>query len=164
MRALLAAQAVPFAIKPLTLKMLLAIYQQRGDVPNSNIDLYKQGCLALCEEQNKSRRDSGRRGNLNAGQRMRLAARIAAATILGNRADQRSNVPSKTFRSLRLRATVKTAPSQPSPQPTTMSAKCLIPDCSARAGTIAWVGRIKAMPNFSRRSISSSGVFLPRRC
>jgi hypothetical protein len=85
MRALLAAQAVPFAIKPLTLKMLLAIYRQRGDLPNSNIDLYKQGCLALCEEQNKSRRDSGRRGNLNAGQRMRLAGRIAAATILGNR-------------------------------------------------------------------------------
>ena len=85
MRALRAAQAVPFAIKPLTLKMLLAIYQQRGDLPNSNIDLYKQGCLALCEEQNKGRRDSGRRGNLNAGQRVRLAGRVAAATILGNR-------------------------------------------------------------------------------
>jgi hypothetical protein len=85
LRALLAAQAVPFAIKPLTFNMLLAIYRQRGDLPNSNIDLYKQGCLALCEEQNKSRRDSGRRGNLNAGQRMRLAGRIAAATILGNR-------------------------------------------------------------------------------
>ena len=85
MRALLAAQAVPFAIKPLTLNMLLAIYRHRGGFPNSNIDLYKQGCLALSEEQNKSRRDSGRRGTLNAGQRMRLAGRIAAATILGNR-------------------------------------------------------------------------------
>jgi hypothetical protein len=48
MRALFAAQAVPFAVKPLTLKMLLSIYQQRGDLPNSCIDLYKQGCLALC--------------------------------------------------------------------------------------------------------------------
>jgi hypothetical protein len=85
MRALFAAQAVPFAIKPLTLKMLLTIYQQRGNLPNSNIELYKQGCLALCEESNRSRRDSGRRGNLNAGQRMRLAGRIAAATMLGNR-------------------------------------------------------------------------------
>ena len=85
MRALLAAQAVPFAIKPLTLKMLLTIYQQRGDLPNSSIELYKQGCLALSEEQNKSRRNSGRRGQLNASQRMRLAGRIAAATILGNR-------------------------------------------------------------------------------
>jgi hypothetical protein len=85
MRALFAAQAVPFAIKPLTLKMLLTIYRQRGDLPKSNIDLYKQGCLALCEERNESRRDSGRRGKLNASQRMRLAGRIAAATILGNR-------------------------------------------------------------------------------
>jgi hypothetical protein len=85
MRALLTAQAVPFAIKPLTLKMLIAIYQQRGDLPTSSIDLYKQGCLALCDERNKSRRDSRRRGRLNAGQRMRLAGRIAAATIFGNR-------------------------------------------------------------------------------
>jgi hypothetical protein len=85
MRALSAAQAVPLAIKPLTLKMLLAIYRQQGVLPNSNIDLYKQGCLALCEEGNESRRDSGRRGTLNADQRMRLAGRIAAATILGNR-------------------------------------------------------------------------------
>jgi hypothetical protein len=65
--------------------MLIAIYQQHGDFPNSNIDLYRQGCLALCEESNRSRRDSGRRGNLNGGQRLRLAGRIAAATILGNR-------------------------------------------------------------------------------
>jgi hypothetical protein len=85
MRALFAAQAVPFAVKPLTLKMLLTIYQQRGDLPDSNIGLYRQGCLALCEESNESRRDSGRRGKLNAGQRVRLAGRIAAATILGNR-------------------------------------------------------------------------------
>jgi hypothetical protein len=85
MRALFAAQAVPFAIKPLTLKMLLTLYQQQGNLPNSSIDLYKQGCLALCEELNKSRRDSGRLGSRNAGQRMRLAGRIAAATIFGNR-------------------------------------------------------------------------------
>jgi hypothetical protein len=38
MRALFAAQAVPFAIKPLTLKMLLTIYQQQGDLPSSNVN------------------------------------------------------------------------------------------------------------------------------
>jgi hypothetical protein len=84
MRALFAAQAVPFAIKPLTLKMLLTIFRQRGDLPNSNIELYRQGCLALCQESNRSRRDTGRRGNLNADQRMRLAGRVASATVLGN--------------------------------------------------------------------------------
>jgi predicted NACHT family NTPase len=85
MRALFAAQAVPFAIKPLTLKMLLAVYQAQGDLPKSNLELYKQGCLALSEEQNKSRRNSRRMGRLNARQRMRLAGRVAAAIILGNR-------------------------------------------------------------------------------
>ncbi len=85
MRALFAAQAVPFAIKPLTLNMLLTIYQRQGNLPSSNLDLYRQGCLSFCEEQNKSRRGSGRRGKLNAIQRMRLGGRIAAATILGNR-------------------------------------------------------------------------------
>lgn len=85
MRALFAAHARPFAIKPLTLKMLLAVYEQDGALPNSSIELYKRGCLALCEESNKSRRDAGRRGRLNAGQRVRLASRMAAATLLSNR-------------------------------------------------------------------------------
>ncbi len=85
MRALFAAHARPFAIKPLTLKMLLAIYERDGALPESSIELYQRGCLALCEESNKSRRDTNRRGRLNAGQRMRLAGRMAAATILGNR-------------------------------------------------------------------------------
>jgi hypothetical protein len=85
LRALFSAHAVPFAIKPLTLRMLLAIYRQYGALPESSIELYKRGCLALCDESNKSRRDTGRRGRLNAAQRMRLSGRIAAATILGNR-------------------------------------------------------------------------------
>jgi hypothetical protein len=85
MRAMFSAHAVPFAIKPLTLRMLLAIYRQHGALPDSSIELYKRGCLALCDESNKSRRDAGRRGRLNAGQRMRLAGRMAAATIVGNR-------------------------------------------------------------------------------
>ncbi|NGX94744.1 MAG: hypothetical protein G4V63_05775, partial [Candidatus Afipia apatlaquensis] len=76
MRALFAAHARPFAIKPLTLKMLLAVYEQDGALPESSIELYERGCLALCEESNKSRRDTGRRGRLNAGQRMCVAGRI----------------------------------------------------------------------------------------
>ena len=82
---LFGAHAVPFAIKPLTLKMLLSLYRRDGRLPSSTADLYRQGCLALCEEQNNSRRDTGRRGKLNARQRLRLAGRIAAATVLGRR-------------------------------------------------------------------------------
>lgn len=85
MQRLFGANAVPFAIKPLTLNMLLRIYKSDGRLPESTSDLYHQGCLALCEEPNPSRRETGNQGNLNGPQRLRLAARIAAATILGNR-------------------------------------------------------------------------------
>jgi hypothetical protein len=84
-RALYAANAVPFAIKPLTLKMLLSLYHERGCLPSSSGELYTHGCLKLCEEQNKSRRDTRRLGRLNPTQRLRLAGRVAAATMLGNR-------------------------------------------------------------------------------
>jgi hypothetical protein len=69
MRALLAAQAIPFAIKPLTLKMLLVIYEQQGDLPSGSIDLYKQGCLALCEECNNGTPRKAQRGPANAPRR-----------------------------------------------------------------------------------------------
>jgi hypothetical protein len=82
---LFGAHAVPFAIKPLTLKMLIKLYQRDGRLPTSTTDLYRQGCLALCEEQNDSRRETRRHGHLNAKQRLRVAGRIAAATVLGGR-------------------------------------------------------------------------------
>ena len=78
-------QAVSFAIKPLTLKMLLKLYISEGRLPSSTADLYSKGCLSLCEEPNPSRRETRRLGHLNAQQRLRIAGRIAAATVLGNR-------------------------------------------------------------------------------
>ncbi|MHB1658344.1 MAG: NACHT domain-containing protein [Acidithiobacillus sp.] len=86
MPKLFGAHAVPFAIKPLTLKMLLTLYKRNGGLPSSTVDLYCRGCLALCEERSDSRREKpDRRGHLSAHQRLRLAARIAAATVLGHR-------------------------------------------------------------------------------
>ena len=82
---LITAQAVPFAIKPLTLEMLLRIYQRERRLPRSTTNLYRQGCLDLCEEQNPSRRETGYLGTLTPLQRLRLAGRIAAATVLGDR-------------------------------------------------------------------------------
>jgi hypothetical protein len=82
---LFGAQAVAFAIKPLTLKMLVALYKRDGRFPTSTGDLYRQGCLALCDEQNVSRRETRRQGQLNARQRLRIAGRIAVATTLGDR-------------------------------------------------------------------------------
>lgn len=72
---------VPFAIKPLTLKLIINLFIKNGGLPNNRFELYRQALLALCEEQNQERRDSGLRGALNAEQRLSIASRIAALTI-----------------------------------------------------------------------------------
>jgi predicted NACHT family NTPase len=79
------ANAVPFAIKPLTLNLLFGIFAKSGHLPERIIDLYSQGCLGLCEERSPSRRDARRVGQLNGRQRYRLASRIAAVTMFANR-------------------------------------------------------------------------------
>ena len=82
---LYAANAMAFAIKPLTLNLLLTLFRQDGRLPRSARDLYMRGCLALCEEFNVSRRVARRVGGLNPQQRLRLASRLAAVTMLANR-------------------------------------------------------------------------------
>jgi predicted NACHT family NTPase len=79
------ANAVPFAIKPLTLNLLFRIFQNSGRLPERITDLYSQGCLGLCEERSPSRRGARRVGQLNGRQRYRLASRIAAVTMFANR-------------------------------------------------------------------------------
>ncbi|MFH1737660.1 MAG: hypothetical protein ABIH23_01540, partial [bacterium] len=83
--AVLQREVVPLAIKPITLDMLLGIYQEGAELPRSSTDLYHKGCLYLCEERNQSRIASGRRGTLSAEQRMATAAHIAAITTFCNR-------------------------------------------------------------------------------
>jgi hypothetical protein len=79
------ANAVPFAIKPLTLNLLFRLYERDGSLPSRRLDLYAEGCLSLCEEHSANRRGARRVGNLNGKQRYRLAGRLAAVTILANR-------------------------------------------------------------------------------
>ena len=79
------ADVVPFAIKPLTLNLLLGLFERDGRLPHSVSELYILGCRKLCEEQNPSRRDSRKLGRLNPDQRLRLASRLAAVTMLANR-------------------------------------------------------------------------------
>lgn len=78
-------EAVPLAIKPITLKFLLSIYQKHQQFPDSQKELYKQGCLKLCQEVNPDRFESGFTGQLDENQRLIVAGRIAALTILANR-------------------------------------------------------------------------------
>ncbi len=85
MRALFASEAVPFAIKPLTLRLLIRIYQERGSLPRSAVELFRQGCLLLCEDPNPKRREARRVGLLAPDKRFRVASRVAVTTALANR-------------------------------------------------------------------------------
>jgi predicted NACHT family NTPase len=78
-------QAVPLAIKPITLKFLLSIYKKSDRFPLSQQELYKQGCLELCKEVNPDRLDCDFKGKLSDKQRLIVAARIAAITIFANK-------------------------------------------------------------------------------
>jgi hypothetical protein len=84
-KELYAANVVPFAIKPLTLNLLLDIYKKEKKLPRSVADIYTRGCLMLCEEQSPSRRDAGRFGSYTAIQRLRIASRVAAGSMFANR-------------------------------------------------------------------------------
>lgn len=79
---------VPLAIKPITLGFLLNTYRRHnGQFPSNQkiYELYLEGCKLLCEEVNPSRRSSNRKGNLDADQRLIVAARIAAIAVFANR-------------------------------------------------------------------------------
>ena len=84
MTALFSSEAVPFAIKPLTLKLLMRVHRERGSLPGSAVDLFRQGCLLLCEDPSPSRREARRAGSLPPEKRLRLASRVAVVTMLAN--------------------------------------------------------------------------------
>ena len=77
--------AVPLAIKPVTLRMLMNLFKKTGSFPAKQADLYEQGCQLLCEEPNEGRRDAGLRSPLSADALLTVASRIAAVTVFGNR-------------------------------------------------------------------------------
>ncbi len=79
------AEAVPLAIKPVTLEFLLNTYSQAGSLPSTQVELYELGCRLLCGEPSESRNASRATGNLSADQRMMVAGRIAILTLLCSR-------------------------------------------------------------------------------
>jgi len=77
-------EAVPLAIKPITLKFLLNAYHRQGAFPATQKALYREGCRVLCEEPNSDKREAHLIGPLTSDQRIRVAERIAAVTVFGN--------------------------------------------------------------------------------
>ena len=78
-------EAAPLAIKPVTLRFLINTYTRNGHLPATQSKLYLEGCRILCEESSERRQAVRRTGTFTAGQRMAVAARIAAATVFSNR-------------------------------------------------------------------------------
>lgn len=77
--------AIPLAMKPVTLDLLLREYRASEALPATQSELYRNGCRLLCEESSTSRRAAGRLGDLTADQRLIVAARVAAAMVFSNR-------------------------------------------------------------------------------
>jgi len=77
---------VPFAIKPVTLLMLLQDFKTKGVLGGNQVELYRDYLLHLCREQSRSRLASGAQGQLLPDEKLALAERIAALTVFGKRA------------------------------------------------------------------------------
>ena len=77
---------VPFAIKPMTLIMLLKQYQHSVGLGGNLVELYDRYCHYLCREPNIFRRDIGATGLKDQALRLIVAERIAAITMFCKRA------------------------------------------------------------------------------
>lgn len=83
---------VPIAIRPITLQLLLKLFKrgelfQQGDTPVTRVEIYRQGCLYLCQEPDAERNTAARRATgLSPQRRLQIAEWIAAVMVFGNRA------------------------------------------------------------------------------
>jgi len=81
--AVASARVTAMAIKPVTLRLLLRLFD--GGFPETQGEIYWRGCAALCEEKSESRLASGSIGRLSSLQRRAIAARLAAIMTFGQR-------------------------------------------------------------------------------
>lgn len=79
------AAAIPLAIKPITLELLLNNYIRSGSLPKTQRELYERGCEQLCTETNEHRHETRLLGDSSVQERLTIAERIAAITIFANR-------------------------------------------------------------------------------
>ncbi len=78
-------RASALAVRPVTLKMLLGAFR-RGALPANRWQLYLDGCTELVQENNRDREESLRlQSRLGPTERLAVASRVAALTVLSNR-------------------------------------------------------------------------------
>ena len=76
--------AMSLAIRPLSLRFLLAMFATEGALPHSKARLFDEGTLILCSEEGALQRGRNRR-NPDVYRRRAIAARLAAASTFTNR-------------------------------------------------------------------------------
>lgn len=77
---------VGLAGKPLTLQLLIDVYQKEGKLPTKKTDIYSQGCELLVDEPDASKKaDHSTKPTLSLQKRISIAERIAMATIVGGK-------------------------------------------------------------------------------
>ncbi|MCG2644295.1 MULTISPECIES: glycosyltransferase [Bradyrhizobium] len=79
-----AMEVGPLASRPITLRMLVNAYQQQRELFGNQVQLYRNGLLALIEEANAARRFNVQTWLLDAQSKLIVAARIAASTVFSN--------------------------------------------------------------------------------
>jgi serine/threonine protein kinase len=72
------------ANRPLTLRFLIEVYRRDNHLPATRSELYREGCLQLMTEQNPARQAAGQVGHLQPTQRLVVAGRLAALSVLSN--------------------------------------------------------------------------------
>lgn len=77
--------ATALATRPITLKFLLNQFRMNKSLARARWELYEMGCRTLCQEHSESRRSNREFGPLDTDQRMLVAGRIAAISVLGGR-------------------------------------------------------------------------------
>jgi len=75
------------AARPVTLAFFLDLARQSQALPQTREELYRKGCLLLCGESNEGRQMRDQAPPFTEGQIYACAARIAAATVFGNRVE-----------------------------------------------------------------------------
>ena len=84
-KGVITSEVVSFAIKPLTLNLLLRVWENNhGALPATQREIYGDGCRELCTDFEKRQTPAFRR-RLTADQRLEVASHIMAALILCNR-------------------------------------------------------------------------------
>lgn len=76
---------MPFAERPITLNMLLDLYESGKTLPATREEIFARGCLKLCEDPSDSREAAGTAGTLGPETRLELAKYIASALLFNGR-------------------------------------------------------------------------------